>query len=58
MLGYDNGLQPGMGDRAAHKGDLAHPRKTDIANVLAAAMEEAVVFFSFDIGADAGFSQG
>ena len=58
MIGDVDGLQAGMGNRASHESGIAHAGKAQVANILAAAVKETLVFFSLRAGADTGFSQG
>jgi hypothetical protein len=46
-----------MGDWAPDKGDLAHAREPDIADVLPTAVEETVILLAAKPGPDAGFVQ-
>ena len=57
MLGDADAGEPGMRDRAADERHLAHPGKAQVADVLAAAVEEAVIFLAAQSGPDAGLAQ-
>ena len=46
LIGNANSGEPRMRHRAADKGDLAHARKPDIGDILAAAMKEAIILLS------------
>jgi hypothetical protein len=46
MVGYVNAGQPGVSHWAADESDLAHPGKTDVADVSSPAEKKPIVFFS------------
>jgi hypothetical protein len=47
-----NAPQAGMRDGAAHEGNLAHSRKTNITDILASSAQEAIVLLAAKPRAD------